>query len=102
MAGAIGRLALVQRQLLPDLGREPAPEELAAGSGMTPQKVTELCRHGREPVSLPLPLGQDGDSELGDLIGDTEAILPARRSASSCCRSSWTRCPACSPSGKRA
>jgi RNA polymerase primary sigma factor len=76
MVEAIGRLALVQRQMLQDLGREPAPEELAAELETTPEKVTELRKHAREPVSLHIPLGEDGDSELGDLIEDSEAIQP--------------------------
>ena len=76
MVEAIGRLALVQRQMLQDLGREPTPNELAAGLDVTPEKVIELQKHAREPVSLHIPLGEDGDSELGDLIDDTEAIQP--------------------------
>jgi RNA polymerase primary sigma factor len=76
MVEAIGRLALVQRQMLQDLGREPTSDELAAGLDMTPEKVIELRKHAREPVSLHIPLGEDGDSELGDLIEDSEAIQP--------------------------
>ena len=76
MAEAIGRLARVQRQLLQDLGREPTPEELAAGLDMTPQKLIEVQKYGREPISLHIPLGEDGDSEFGDLIEDSEAIQP--------------------------
>jgi RNA polymerase primary sigma factor len=76
MVEAIGRLARVQRQMLQDLGREPTPEELAAGLDMTPDKVIEVLRYGREPISLHIPLGEDGDSELGDLIEDSEAIQP--------------------------
>jgi len=77
IAEAIGRLARVQRQMLQDLGREPTPDELAAGLDMTPEKVVELQNHAREPVSLHIPLGEDGDSELGDLIEDSEAIQPS-------------------------
>ena len=76
MAEAIGRLARVQRQLLQDLGREPTPEELAAGLDMTPQKLIEVQKYAREPISLHIPLGEDGDSEFGDLIEDSEAIQP--------------------------
>ena len=76
MAEAIGRLARVQRQLLQDLGREPTPDELAAGLDMTPQKLIEVQKYAREPISLHTPLGEDGDSELGDLIEDSEAIQP--------------------------
>jgi RNA polymerase primary sigma factor len=76
MAEAVSTLARVQRQMLQDLGREPTPGELAAELGMTPEKVTELHKHGREPISLQTPLGEDGDSELGDQIEDTQAIQP--------------------------
>ena len=76
MVEVINKLARLQRQMLQDLGREPTLEELAAGSGMTPEKVIELRKHAREPVSLHIPLGEDGDSELGDLIEDSEAIQP--------------------------
>ena len=76
MVEAIGSLARVQRQLLQDLGREPTPGELAAGLDMTPDKVTEVQKYAREPISLHTPLGEDGDSELGDLIEDSEAIQP--------------------------
>jgi RNA polymerase primary sigma factor len=76
MVEAISRLAWVQRQMLQDLGREPTPEDLAAELDMTPEKVTELQRYGREPISLHTPLGEDGNSELGDLIEDPEAIQP--------------------------
>jgi RNA polymerase primary sigma factor len=73
---AIGRLARVQRQLLQDLGREPTPEELAAGLDMTPERLVEVQKHAREPISLHIPLGEEGDSEFGDLIEDAEAIQP--------------------------
>ena len=73
---AIGRLARVQRQLLQDLGRDPTPDELAAELDMTPERLIEVQRYGREPISLHTPLGEDGDSEFGDLIEDSEAIQP--------------------------
>ena len=76
MVEAIGRLARVQRQMLQDLGREPTPEELAAGLDMTLARLIEVQKHAREPISLHIPLGEDGDSELGDLIEDSEAIEP--------------------------
>jgi RNA polymerase primary sigma factor len=82
MAEAVSTLARVQRQLLQDLGREPTPEELAAELDMTPQKLTEVQKHAREPISLHTPLGEDGDSELGDLIEDTQAIQPAEAASS--------------------
>ena len=74
---AIGRMARVQRQLLQDLGRDPTPDELAAELDMTPERLVEVQKYGREPISLHTPLGEDGDSEFGDLIEDTEAVVPA-------------------------
>jgi RNA polymerase primary sigma factor len=76
MVEVINKLARVQRQMLQDLGREPTPEELAAELDMTPEKVVEVQKYGREPISLSTPLGEDGDSEFGDLIEDSEAIQP--------------------------
>jgi RNA polymerase primary sigma factor len=77
MVEVINKLSRVQRQLLQDLGREPTPEELARELDMTPEKVVEVQKYGREPISLSTPLGEDGDSEFGDLIEDTEAVAPA-------------------------
>ncbi|WP_344771335.1 RNA polymerase sigma factor [Aeromicrobium panaciterrae] len=77
MVEVINKLARVQRQMLQDLGREPTPEELAIELDMTPEKVVEVQKYGREPISLHTPLGEDGDSEFGDLIEDSEAIVPA-------------------------
>ncbi len=76
MAEAVSRLARARRQMLQDLGREPTPGELAAELDMTPEKVTEVQKYGRQPISLHTPLGGDGDSEFGDLIEDSEAIQP--------------------------
>jgi RNA polymerase primary sigma factor len=76
MVEVINKLARVQRQMLQDLGREPTPEELAVELDLTPEKVVEVQKYGREPISLHTPLGEDGDSEFGDLIEDTEAIQP--------------------------
>ncbi|GGO54890.1 RNA polymerase principal sigma factor HrdB [Streptomyces daqingensis] len=77
MVEVINKLARVQRQMLQDLGREPSPEELAKELDMTPEKVVEVQKYGREPISLHTPLGEDGDSEFGDLIEDSEAVVPA-------------------------
>ena len=77
MVEVINKLARVQRQMLQDLGREPSPEELARELDMTPEKVVEVQKYGREPISLHTPLGEDGDSEFGDLIEDSEAVVPA-------------------------
>jgi Sigma-70 region 3 len=71
MVEVINKLARVQRQMLQDLGRKPTPEELAVELDMTPEKVIEVQKYGREPVSLHTPLGEDGD-----LIEDSEAIRP--------------------------
>ena len=77
MVEVINKLARVQRQMLQDLGREPTPEELALELDMTPEKVVEVQKSGRDPISLHTPLGEDGDSEVGDLIEDSEAVVPA-------------------------
>ncbi|MDF5757742.1 RNA polymerase sigma factor [Spongiactinospora sp. TRM90649] len=76
MVEVINKLARVQRQMLQDLGREPTPEELARELDMPPEKVVEVQKYGREPISLHTPLGEEGDSEFGDLIEDSEAIVP--------------------------
>jgi RNA polymerase primary sigma factor len=76
MVEVINKLARVQRQMLQDLGREPTPEELAKELDMTPEKFVEVQKYGREPISLHTPLGEEGDSEFGDLIEDSEAVKP--------------------------
>ena len=102
MAEIVGPLGRVQRQLLQDLGREPTPAELAAGLDMTAEKVLEVQKYAREPISLHIPLGEDGGSEFGDLIEDADAVQPGEAAASRCCRSSCTRCSARCPSGRPA
>jgi RNA polymerase primary sigma factor len=77
MVEVINKLARVQRQMLQAFGREQTPEELARELDMTPEKVVEVQKYGREPISLHTPLGEDGDSEFGDLIEDSEAVVPA-------------------------
>lgn len=77
MVEVINKLARVQRQMVQDLGRDPTPEELAKELDMTAEKVVEVQKYGREPISLHTPLGEDGDSEFGDLIEDSEAVVPA-------------------------
>jgi RNA polymerase primary sigma factor len=77
MVEVINKLARLHRQMLQDLGREPTPEELAVELDMTPEKVVEVQQYGREPISLHTPLGEEGDSEFGDLIEDSEAIQPS-------------------------
>ena len=76
MVEIINKLARVQRHMLQDLGREPTPDELAATLDITPERVIEVQKYGREPISLHTPLGEDADSEFGDLIEDSEAIQP--------------------------
>ena len=76
MVEVINKLARVQRRMLQDLGREGTPEELATELDMTPERVVEVQKYGREPISLHTPLGEER-SEFGDLIEDSEAIVPA-------------------------
>jgi RNA polymerase primary sigma factor len=76
MVEATSTLARVQRQMQQDLGREPTAGELAAELDMTPEKLIEVQAYGREPISLHTPLGEEGDSEIGDLIEDSQAIQP--------------------------
>nr|WP_314686786.1 RNA polymerase sigma factor [uncultured Bifidobacterium sp.] len=77
MVEVINKLSRVQRQMLQDLGREPTPDEIARELDMPVEKVQEVQKYGREPISLHTPLGEDGDSEFGDLIEDTDAIAPS-------------------------
>ena len=92
MVEVINKLSRVQRQMLQDLGREPTPDELARELDMPVEKVQEVQKYGREPISLHTPLGEDGDSEFGDLIEDTDAIAPSDAWPSPCCRNSSSRC----------
>ncbi|MEU5869551.1 MULTISPECIES: RNA polymerase sigma factor [unclassified Nonomuraea] len=77
MVELINKVARVQRRLQSDLGREPTPEEIAAETDLDVERVAEVQSYGREPISLSTPLGEEGDSEFGDLIEDTEAVSPA-------------------------
>ncbi|MBB5083693.1 RNA polymerase sigma factor RpoD-like protein [Nonomuraea endophytica] len=77
MVELINKVARVQRRMQIELGREPTPEELAPEVEITPERVVEVQSYSREPISLHLPLGEEGDSEFGDLIEDTEAVSPA-------------------------
>ena len=65
--------------MLQDLGREPTPDELAVAMDITPEKVVELLRYAREPVSLDEPIGEEGDTRLGDLVEDTWAAVASTR-----------------------
>ncbi|SEH01996.1 RNA polymerase primary sigma factor [Nonomuraea solani] len=77
MVELINKVARAQRRLQSDLGREPTPEEIAKESELEVGRVIEVQGYGREPISLHTPLGEEGDSEFGDLIEDTEAVSPA-------------------------
>jgi RNA polymerase primary sigma factor len=77
MVELINKVARAQRRLQSELGREPTPEEIAAETELPPARVVEVQGYGREPISLDTPLGDDGDSQFGDLIEDTEAVSPA-------------------------
>ncbi len=77
MVEVINKLSRVQRQMLQDLGREPTLDELARELDMPVEKVQEVQKYGREPISLHTPLGEDGDSEFGDLSEDSDAIAPS-------------------------
>jgi RNA polymerase primary sigma factor len=72
----VNRLVRVQRQLVSELGREPTPEEIAAEMDLTPQRVQEILMISREPVSLDTPIGEDTDAQFGDLIEDSDAVVP--------------------------
>jgi RNA polymerase primary sigma factor len=71
----ITRLARTRRALLQELGRDATQAELAVAMDVTPERVTELQRYGREPVSLDEPLGEEGDTRLGDLVEDATAAV---------------------------
>jgi RNA polymerase primary sigma factor len=71
----MNRLSRLQRDMMRDLGREPTPEELAKEMDITPEKVLEVQQYAREPISLDQTIGEDGSSQLGDFIEDSEAVV---------------------------
>ncbi|WP_024796841.1 RNA polymerase sigma factor [Tomitella biformata] len=75
MVEVINKLGRIQRELLQDLGREPTPEELAKEMDITAEKVLEIQQYAREPISLDQTIGDEGDSQLGDFIEDSEAVV---------------------------
>jgi RNA polymerase primary sigma factor len=75
MVEVINKLGRIQRELLQDLGREPTPEELAKEMDISPEKVLEIQQYAREPISLDQTIGDEGDSQLGDFIEDSEAVV---------------------------
>jgi RNA polymerase primary sigma factor len=76
MVETINKLVRIQRQLLQDLGREPAPEEIGRQMGIPAEKVREILKVSQEPVSLETPIGEEEDSHLGDFIEDSDAVVP--------------------------
>ena len=102
MVEVINKLARVQRQMLQDLGREPTPEELGKELDMTPEKVIEVQKYGREPISLHTPLGEDGDSEFVTSSRTPRQSSPQTQCPSPFCRNSSTPCSTPSPSVKPA
>jgi RNA polymerase primary sigma factor len=75
MVEVINKLGRIQRELLQDLGREPTPEELSKEMDISPEKVLEIQQYAREPISLDQTIGDEGDSQLGDFIEDSEAVV---------------------------
>ena len=116
MVEVINKLGRIQRELLQDLGREPTPEELAKEMDITPEKVLEIQQYAREPISLDQTIGDEGDSQLGDFIEDSEAVVAVdavsftllqdqlqsvlRRSRSA--KPAWYGCASASPTASRA
>ncbi len=101
MVEVINKLARVQRQMLQDLGREPTPEELSRELDMTPEKVIEVQKYGREPISLHTRSARTATASSVTSSRITEAVSCRRmRSASRCCRSSWRACSIPSPSAR--
>ena len=76
MVETINKLVRVQRQLLQDLGRDPTPEEIGAEMDMSADRVREIPKISQEPVSLETPIGEEEDSQLGDFIEDSQAVVP--------------------------
>ena len=75
MVEVINKLGRIQRELLQDLGREPTPYELSKEMDITEDKVLEIQQYAREPISLDQTIGDEGDSQLGDFIEDSEAVI---------------------------
>ena len=76
MVETINKLVRISRQLLQDLGRDPSPEEIAEGMGITVERVREIQKISQEPVSLETPIGEEEDSHLGDFLEDKDAVAP--------------------------
>nr|WP_245929035.1 RNA polymerase sigma factor RpoD [Murinocardiopsis flavida] len=81
MVETINKLARVQRRLNQELGRDPTPREVSRELGLCDERVVEIQRIAQEPVSLQAPIGEE-DSDFGDFIEDTDAVIPAEAAAS--------------------
>ena len=101
MVETINKVKKVSSQLLHQNGHEPSAEEIAKELDMSVDKVREILRVSQEPVSLETPIGEEEDSHLGDFIPDNDAPAPTDVAATPCSRSSWRRCWAPSPPGRR-
>ncbi|ALP50370.1 RNA polymerase sigma factor [Corynebacterium glutamicum] len=75
MVEVINKLGRIQRELLQELGREPTPQELSKEMDISEEKVLEIQQYAREPISLDQTIGDEGDSQLGDFIEDSEAVV---------------------------
>jgi RNA polymerase primary sigma factor len=91
MTESINKVMRTSRRLLSELGREPTPEELAEKLHMPLEKVRKTLKIAKEPLSLETPIGEEGDSQLGDLIEDNNAILPIDAAIQSNLRDTTTR-----------
>jgi RNA polymerase primary sigma factor len=91
MMESISKIVRKSRQMLNEIGREPTPEELAEKLGMPLEKVRKVLKIAKEPLSLETPIGDEGDSHLGDFIEDKNAILPIDAAIQSSLRETTTR-----------
>ncbi len=76
MVETMNRLSRTRRELVHDLGRDPSVEEIGEKMELSAERVREIMKMSQEPVSLHAPIGEEGDSQLGDFIEDEEAIAP--------------------------
>ncbi|MBL4617217.1 MAG: RNA polymerase sigma factor RpoD [Robiginitomaculum sp.] len=91
MIETINKLVRTSRQMLHEIGREPTPEELAVKLAMPLEKVRKVMKIAKEPISLETPIGDEEDSQLGDFIEDSNAILPVDAAIQSNLRETTTR-----------
>src|SRR5262245_18363517 len=91
MTEAIRKIVHTSRQLLNEIGREPTPEEVAKKLHISPERVRQVVRIAKEPLSLETPVGDEHDSHLGDFIEDKDTILPIDAAIQSNLRETTTR-----------